>query len=165
MAQDQADVSELAAQLRICMLCDYLFQKWSEDRLLRDKEATALAEEDYELAEKLSRQLDATGMKPEGIIFSAGLMEVWDFASGPKVRCFNVQISKWVRECSKEMENEVTFQKEMETKLSALRVCVSVSQYCIMCPTYCMCVLLCVLLYVCPTVCVSYSVCPILCVS
>lgn len=36
------------------------------------------------------------------------------------------QIQEWVHTCNKEKENEVIFQKEMETKLSDLRVSVCV---------------------------------------
>ena len=43
---------------------------------MRNKQTTALAEEDYELAEELNQQLDATGMEPEHNTVSVGLMEV-----------------------------------------------------------------------------------------
>lgn len=56
-------------------MCQFL-QRWCDDRLLKQKEATALAEEDYELAETLSRQLDTTRVEPEEDIVSAGLIEV-----------------------------------------------------------------------------------------
>ena len=44
--------------------------------MLKEKERKALAEEDYELAEQLNRQLDATGIKAEQDIASVGLAVV-----------------------------------------------------------------------------------------
>ena len=38
-----------------------------------DREAKALAEEDYELAEQLSKQLEATGIQAEQDIIASGL--------------------------------------------------------------------------------------------
>lgn len=52
------------------------FQRWVKNHLLREKEAKALAEEDYELAEQLSSQLDELGVKPEQDIVSIALPKV-----------------------------------------------------------------------------------------
>lgn len=56
-------------------------QRWSAERLLREKEATALAEEDYELAEMLSQQLDTTRVKPQQDLVSTGLIEVHRYSA------------------------------------------------------------------------------------
>ncbi len=79
LAQKQVDVSEslLACACRVIIF----LQRWLGDRLLMEKEAKALAEEDYELAEQLSRQLEATGLKAEQDMVSAGLIVVSVFVS------------------------------------------------------------------------------------
>lgn len=52
------------------------FQRRSKDLLLRDKEAKALAEEDYELAEQVNKQLETSGETVEREIISISLAEV-----------------------------------------------------------------------------------------
>lgn len=74
-AQKQVDVSFEATH--DCFNDYQCFQRWREDRLLKEKEATALVEEDYELAENLNRQLNATRGKPEQNIISSTLAEVF----------------------------------------------------------------------------------------
>lgn len=77
LAQKQVEVS-VHRHHHPCMADDLLMilQRWVGDRLLMEQEAKALAEEDYELVEQLSRQLDATGVQAEQDIASAGLAVV-----------------------------------------------------------------------------------------
>ena len=55
----------------------FIFQRWAENRALREKEAAALADEDYELAEKLNNKIEATTVETEQQIMKTGLVEVF----------------------------------------------------------------------------------------
>ena len=55
---------------------DMVLQVWLKGQTLLEREATALAEEDYELAEQLRKQLETTEMRTEQEIAANCLIEV-----------------------------------------------------------------------------------------
>lgn len=72
---------------------------------LKAKEAQALAEENYELADELSRELESAAHSQEWVMATA----------------FQTAIKEWVQSWSKLISTEVSLQKTLETNLSVIK--------------------------------------------
>ena len=101
---------------------------WEETESLREREARALSEEDYELVEELRKKLEETEMRTERQLASSGVAEVSpssfiarppDLMSSPPP---NLQIQFWLAEVEDRCKGQVNFQDGMSGQLKLVKV-------------------------------------------